>query len=135
MCDHGAIENVLNRYSLAYDENDMEEMADCFTEDAVLTMRIQDGDLIGPFEGREAIVQLMKDSLASQNDQRRHLTTNLIIRQTGDDTATAVSYLTLIAIQDQKLNVLSTAKYDDELVRGDGVWRLSKRHIALDLPY
>ncbi|GGO20506.1 hypothetical protein GCM10010116_41170 [Microbispora rosea subsp. aerata] len=135
MCDRGAIENVLSRYSLAYDENDMEEMADCFTEDAVLTMRIQDGDLIGPFEGREAIVKLMEDSLAAQNDRRRHLTTNLIVRETGDGTATAVSYLTLIAIQDQKLNVLSTAKYDDELVRRDGVWRLSRRHIALDLPY
>lgn len=135
MCDRGAIENVLSRYSLAYDENDMEEMADCFTEDAVLTMRIQDGDLIGPFEGREAIVKLMEDSLAAQNDRRRHLTTNLIVRETGDGAATAVSYLTLIAIQDQKLNVLSTAKYDDELVRRDGVWRLSRRHIALDLPY
>lgn len=135
MCDRGAIENVLNRYALAYDENDMEEMADCFTEDAVLTMRIQDGDLIGPFEGREAILKLMRDSLAAQNDQRRHITTNLVVRRSDADSASVVSYLTLIAIEGQKLNVLSTARYDDELVRQDGVWRFSKRHIALDLPY
>lgn len=135
MPDRGAIENVLNRYSLAYDENDMADMADCFAEDAVLTMSIQGGDLIGPFEGRAAIVKLMADSLASQNDQRRHLGTNLIVRGGDEDSAQAVSYLTLIAIQDDTLKVLSTGRYEDELVRQDGTWRLSKRHIALDLPY
>jgi hypothetical protein len=43
MSARGAIENVLNRYSIAYDDNDMAEMADTFTEDAVLSMRIADG--------------------------------------------------------------------------------------------
>lgn len=135
MSHRGEIENLLNRYALAYDENDMAEMAACFTEDAVLTMRVQDGDRVGPFEGREAIVQLMKDSLASQNHQRRHLTTNMVVRESNATAAKVASYLTLIAVQDGTARLLSTARYDDELVHVAGGWRFSSRHIALDLPY
>jgi len=136
MSARGALENVLNRYSIAYDDNDMAEMADTFTDDAVLTMRIADGDLIGPFEGKEAVMKLMTDSLASQSDQRRHVTTNMVVRKETDDSALVSSYLTLVQVKDGAAKVLSTARYDDELRReGDGAWRFTKRHIQLDLPY
>ena len=136
MSARGALENVLNRYSIAYDDNDMAEMADTFTDDAVLTMRIADGDLIGPFEGKEAVMKLMTDSLAGQDDQRRHVTTNVVVRKETDDSALVSSYLTLIQVKDGAAKVLSTARYDDELRReGDGAWRFTKRHIQLDLPY
>jgi uncharacterized protein (TIGR02246 family) len=136
MSARGAIENVLNRYSIAYDDNDMAEMADTFAEDAVMSMRIAGGDLIGPFEGKAAVMKLMTDSLASQTDQRRHVTTNMAIRKETEDAATVSSYLTLISVKDGKATVLSTARYDDELVReADGAWRFTKRHIELDLPY
>jgi hypothetical protein len=136
MSARGAIENVLNRYSIAYDDNDMAEMADTFAESAVLSMRIAGGDLIGPFEGKTAVMKLMTDSLASQTDQRRHVTTNMAIRKETEDAATVSSYLTLISVKDGKATVLSTARYDDELVReADGAWRFTKRHIELDLPY
>lgn len=136
MSARGDIENVLNRYSIAYDENDMTEMADTFAEDAVLTMRIGDGDQIGPFEGKAAVMKLMTDSLASQSDQRRHVTTNLAVRREDGQTAAVSSYLTLISVADGTARVLSTARYEDELQReDDGAWRFTKRHIQLDLPY
>ena len=136
MSARGAIENVLNRYSIAYDDNDMAEMADTFAEDAVMTMRIAGGDLLGPFEGKPAVMKLMTDSLASQTDQRRHVTTNMAVRKETEDAATVSSYLTLIQVKDGAAKVLSTARYDDELRReGDGAWRFTKRHIELDLPY
>ncbi|SEO53776.1 nuclear transport factor 2 family protein [Trujillonella endophytica] len=136
MSARGDLENVLNRYSIAYDQNDMAEMADTFADSAVLTMRIGGGDLIGPFEGKEAVMKLMTDSLASQSDQRRHVTTNLAVRKETADSASVESYLTLISIQDGKAVLLSTALYQDELVKeADGAWRFTKRHIELDLPY
>ena len=135
MSARGAIENVLNRYSIAYDDNDMAEMADTFTDDAVLTMRIADGDLIGPFEGKEAVMKLMTDSLASQSDQRRHVTTNMVVRKETDDSAVVSSYLTLVQVKDGAAKVLSTARYDDELRREGDAWRFTRRHIQLDLPY
>ncbi len=136
MSARGDIENVLNRYSIAYDENDMTEMADTFADDAVLTMRIGDGDPIGPFEGKAAVMKLMTDSLASQSDQRRHVTTNLALRREDGTTAAVTSYLTLISVADGVARVLSTARYEDELrCEADGAWRFTKRHIQLDLPY
>ena len=136
MSARGAIENVLNRYSIAYDDNDMSEMTDTFTDDAVMTLRIADGDLIGPFDGKEAIMKLMVDSLASQTDQRRHVTTNMAVRSEDGDSAKVSSYRTLISVKDGKATLLSTARYDDELIREeDGAWRFTKRHIELDLPY
>jgi len=135
MTARAEIENLLNRYSLAYDRNDMTSMAGTFTDDAVMSLRIGDGDLIGPFDGKEAIMKLMTDSLASQNDQRRHLVSNLVVDKETDDAASVVSYLTLISIADGKANLLSTAVYEDELTRDGGEWRFTKRHIQLDLPY
>lgn len=136
MSARGDIENVLYRYTLAYDDNDMADMADTFADDAVMTMRISGGDLIGPFDGKDAIMKLMKDSLASQDDQRRHVTTNMVLRKETEDAATVSSYLTLVAVKGGVANLLSTARYDDELRHeADGAWRFTKRHIELDLPY
>ncbi|CAA9553791.1 MAG: hypothetical protein AVDCRST_MAG33-1111 [uncultured Thermomicrobiales bacterium] len=136
MSARGDIENVLNRYSIAYDDNDMAEMADTFAEKAVMTLRIGGGDLIGPFEGKDAVMKLMTDSLASQTDQRRHVTTNFVLRSEDGSTAVVNSYLTLISVEGGKATLLSTAKYEDELVKeGDGAWRFTKRHVELDLPY
>ncbi len=136
MSARGDIENVINRYTIAFDDNEMEEMADTFTNDAVLSMRIGDGDMIGPFEGKEAVMKLMTDSVAGQTDRRRHVTTNLVVVSEDDATASVRSYLTLISIKDGAARVLSTALYDDDLRReADGAWRFTKRHIQLDLPY
>lgn len=135
MSERSAIDNLLNEYALAYDENDMDVMAECFTTDAVLTLRVADGDLVGPFEGRDAIVAMMRDSLASQNDQRRHIVTNLVLRELSGTSAVVESYLTLISVSGGALTVLATARYEDRLVLGDGRWQFSKRHIQLDLPY
>src|SRR4028119_1130722 len=117
MSARGAIENVLNRYSIAYDDNDMAEMADTFAEDAVMSMRIAGGDLIGPFEGQAAVMKLMTDSLASQTGQRRHVTTNMAIRKETEDAATVSSYLTLISAKDGKARGLWTASTQDGRAR------------------
>lgn len=135
LSDRDLIERVLNAYAMAYDDDDMDVMADTMTPDAVMTLRIADGDVIGPFDGREAILKLMKDSHASQTDQRRHLVSNMVIRELTGSSARVDSYLTLISIEDKKLTVLTTARYEDELVKDGAAWRFRKRHIQLDLPY
>lgn len=128
------IENTLNRYALGYDDGDLAMVANTFTSDAVLTLRVADGDLAGPFEGRDAIVNMMREASHSQNDQRRHVTSNVIIGVDGDHVE-STSYLTIFSAQDGKLTALSTGKYEDVLVHTESGWQLSKRHIALDLPH
>ncbi len=136
MTDHSGILNTLSKWAYGYDTPDMDAMAECFTKEAVLTMTIAGGDLIGPFEGIDAVMKLFKDSLASQNDQRRHITTNTFVTVDDGSSAQVRSVLMLLAIADGKLTVLSSGTYEDHMVHeADGVWRIAKRHIALDLPY
>ncbi len=135
MADRAQIHDVLGRYSWGYDQDDLDAITECFTADAVFSMRIADGDLIGPFEGREAILGLMKTSLEQQDDQRRHLSSNVFVEQESDAAATVVSYLTLISVIGGRLNVLSSGWYRDQFVLDGDRWRIRDRYLALDLPY
>jgi len=136
MADRLAILNTMNKWAYGYDAPDLEAMADCFTDGAELTMRIGDGDLIGPFSGKENVMKLFSDSLADQSDQRRHITTNTYFVDEDDVSATCRSVLTLVAVADGALTVLSTGTYEDRMQRvDDGRWCIASRHIALDLPY
>lgn len=136
MSARAEIENTLHRAAWGYDEDDVDLIANCFTEDATMSLRIgRDGDLIGPFEGRDAIRKLHADSLKSQTDQRRHNISNLIVEEETPDSATVVSNLTLLSVADGKLTTLSSGWYRDQLVRAGGAWRIKDRYVYLDLPY
>jgi SnoaL-like domain len=136
MSARAEIENVLGRAAWGYDENDVDLIAAQFAETAVMTMRIgREGDLIGPFEGREAIRKLHADSLVSQTDQRRHNLSNVWVEKESGDDATVVSNLTLLSVEGGAVRVLSSGWYRDELVRAGGEWLIRSRHIYLDLPY
>ena len=128
------IENTLHRYTFGYDNCDWSVVESCFTEGAVLSLRVGDGALVGPYEGREAVLKMMRDASHSQGDQRRHVTTNVIIQEDGHD-ATSVAYLTLFSAKNGVLTPLSTGEYHDKLLRTSMGWKLSERHIGLDLPY
>ncbi|MBY6412610.1 nuclear transport factor 2 family protein [Rhodococcus sp. BP-252] len=135
MTSRPGIENTLSRYALGYDDHHPEMIEASFTKDAVLSMKIADGDPIGPFEGIDAIMELMNGSAHAQSDQRRHLTTNILIDDLDAEHAKVVSYLSIVSVADGALTVLSCGKYEDEFTEVDGTWLISKRHIALDLPY
>ncbi|WP_460959195.1 nuclear transport factor 2 family protein [Parasphingorhabdus pacifica] len=131
----GEIENTLNRYALGYDEGDLDLVADTLTEGAALSMRVGGGELVGPFEGRETILELFRETAKSQEgQQRRHITSNVLV-DVHDGSATSLSYVTIFAAADGGLRAVSTGKYEDELVRTDGGWRFTHRHLVLDLPY
>lgn len=136
MTARAEIENVLGLAAWGYDENDVDLIAEQFAETATMTMQIgRDGDTIGPFEGREAIRKLHADSLAGQTDQRRHNISNLVVQKETAEAAQTTSNLTLLSIENGAVRVLSSGWYSDELVKRDGRWLISRRHIYLDLPY
>src|SRR6478735_9862093 len=118
MVDRNDVENLLNSYSLAYDSNDMVLMEDCFTADAVFSMKIVDNDPLS-FETRDVIMKLMRDSLASQTDQRRHANSNLIVRSEGGVTKTT-NYLGLSAVENGEIKLLSSGVYSNEIVEDEG---------------
>ncbi len=130
-----AIHEFLGRAAYAYDVRDMALLERSFAPDASMTMRIAGGDLIGPFEGREAIMGLMKGAMDEQTDVRKHVVSNIFFEEEESD-ITAVSFLTLIATEGGETRLLSAGIYRDTLVQGaDGGWQLARRHVELDNAY
>jgi 3-phenylpropionate/cinnamic acid dioxygenase small subunit len=129
-----AIHELLSRAAYAYDERDLDLLENSFDPDAVMSMRIAGGDLIGPFEGRDGILQLMKNSMAEQTDVRRHVVSNIFFESAGEP-AVVISNLTLLSTQNGVASLLATGVYRDTVVEKDGSWRLLKRHLDLDSPY
>ena len=129
-----AIHELLGRAAYAYDQRDLDLLESCFDIDAVMSMRIAGGDLIGPFEGRDAIMQLMKNSMAEQTDVRRHVVSNIFFESTGEQPV-VISNLTLLSTQGGVASLLATGIYRDTVVEEGGSWRLHSRHLDLDSTY
>jgi len=132
--DKLAIHELLGRAALAYDERDIPALEAGLAEAASLSMRIAGGDLIGPFEGRAAVMKLFTDSMAEQTDVRRHIVSNIFFDESGPDPI-AVSNLTLVATENGEIRLLTAGIYRDTLIQEDGAWRVIKRHLELDKSY
>ena len=134
MSDRAAIEDLANRYSLAYDSADLGGIETTFTEDATFSMVIAGGDKLS-FGPREAIMKLMRDSLSSQTDQRRHINSNLIVEGEQDGVTRTKHYLTLVATEEGQISLLSAGLYSSEIVEEGGSLRFRSLHLDLDKAY
>ena len=130
-----AISELLSRAAFAYDEKDIEMLSASFSVDAQFTMRIADGDLIGPFEGREGIMKLMIDSMDQQTDKRRHVISNIFFESSQDNNVSVVSNLTLFATENGEIQLLSAGIYHDSVVKNNDNWEVYRRHLDLDKSY
>ena len=106
----------------------------CFSKDASSSMRIAGGDMVGPFESRDAVMGLMISSMSEQTDVRRHLISNMFFDNTNTETK-VISNLTLMATDKGELQALTTGVYYDSVIEEAGNWCILKRHIDLDKAY
>lgn len=132
--DKLAILDLLSRSAYAFDERKLDMLERCFAVDAAFSIQIKDADLMGPFEGRDAIMDLYRGSMAAQTDVRRHVVSNAFF---DSDTADPVvfSNLTLFATEHGEPRLLATGVYRDVCCQRDGVWVIHRRHLDLDSPY
>jgi len=128
------IHELLGRAALAYDERDMATLEAGLATNANMSMRIAGGDLIGPFEGRDAIMKLFTDSMATQTDVRRHVVSNIFFDESGAHPV-AISNLTLVATENGEIQLLTAGIYRDTMVQEGGHWCIANRHIELDKSY
>ena len=132
--DRCAISELLHRMSYYYDEGRLDELGACFADGAIMSMQIAGGDMVGPFEGRNSIMELYEGAKASQTDVRRHNISNIMFDDSGI-TLAVTSYLTLFATEHAKTKLLTTGVYRDQATKIDGEWKISRRHIDLDSAY
>jgi 3-phenylpropionate/cinnamic acid dioxygenase small subunit len=133
--DKLAIHELLARSAWAYDEAQFAVLEACFTEDARMGLQIAAGDPIGPYEGRAAILDLIRGAMAAQNDQRRHVISNVFFERTDTQSAVVVSTLTLFATVGEQISVISAGVYRDTVVREPDGWRFRERVLTLDKGY
>ena len=132
--DKSAISELLARASYGYDERDLTMLESCLSESATMSLRIAGGDLMGPFEGRPTIMQLYRDSMASQNDARRHVVSYSMFEISGES-VNVISNLTLFATEDGQTRLLTVGLYRDVVTRGADGWCIVQRHVDLDSAY
>jgi hypothetical protein len=133
--DKLAIHELMARAAYAFDEREMEMLEQCFTAGATMLVDITGTGEVGPFEGREAIMQLMADTLAAQTDVRRHVVSNFIFESEGELEARVISNLVVFSVEDGKIEVIISGVYRDDVAKGDGGWQIAHRHLDLDLPF
>jgi ketosteroid isomerase-like protein len=121
------IENGIYRYAWAFDENDMNLLADCFTENAELIE--PNGNTV---QGRDAIREAFRtrrDSRVERGEQPRHVTTNVLILDESDGRADVRSYFSMHATKDGAVQGTSLGIYVDTWVDDGGTWRISRRQM------
>jgi len=135
MADRSAIDQLFADYGWPMDSREFSVLGDVFTEDAEFTIVITGGDTIGPISGRDAIVEFCSSTVGDQQDQRRHVITNVRVGPQTENDATVTAILTLIVVADGGLTVKSSGLYRTHVVDDGGAWRFSSMHLTLDLPF
>lgn len=133
--DRLALHDVVSRAAWAYDEARMDVIEGCFAADAVMTVAVAGAGTPTTVEGRDAIVGLIRSSIEAQDDQRRHVMSNVFFESDDAARPVVVSTLTLVVVADGAASVLSCGTYRDEMAREGDAWRIRRRDLRLDLPY
>lgn len=133
-----ACERVVYAYSRALDLGDMNAAADCFAQNGSMARPMAPDQVI---EGREAI----RASLLTRPKTllTKHLATNVMIDVDSRDTASGISYLTMISTTppvDAKPpficgGPLYFGEFKDRFVREKGVWRFLERRGSIQMKF
>ena len=110
------VRELYNRYALSWDEDRVEDLAQCFTPDAIFESQR------GRFAGREAILHNMANvKRALGGASQRHLTTNVTMDLRGERGSGSAYFIYCVGRQG-KLEVFAFGKYEDELRKVGGRW-------------
>ena len=129
------IHELLARAAYSFDERQLDVLESCYTTDASMLINITGTGEVGPFEGRDAIIGLVSATLDAQTDVRRHVISNMFFEAEGDKEARVVSSLVVTAVENGKIDVIISGIYRDDVVKDGGNWKISYRHLDLDLPF
>ena len=121
--DRAEIQNLAGRYSQALDDRDAEAWASVWTDAGVMEMVSQERWITG-----EAL-----RALAAPGDstpQARHMPSTFVIDGDGDE-ATMSSYVTVVRCDDPA-KIVFQGRYQDQIQRVAGAWKLAHRTILTD---
>jgi hypothetical protein len=124
------IENVLYRYAWAYDMDEVDGMAGCYTADA--EVEFMD---VGVKVGRGAVVEEMRRRRVLHREKDVvpwHVISNVLIERLGVAEARVISFWTFVPrTPDGSLQIRAIGYYDDVFMLEDGHWRIHRRRVRM----
>jgi hypothetical protein len=133
-----ACERLVYVYSRALDLGDMSAAADCFAENGSMARPMMPDQVI---QGRETI----RASLLTRPKTllTKHLATNIVIDVESRDSASGLSYLTMISTTppaDTKPPYVSQGpiyfgEFKDRYIRENGVWKFLERRGSIQMKF
>ena len=125
--DRLAIGELVAAYCYAIDLGRWETLSELFTDDC----RLDFGETMGVHEGSAGLATFTT-LLRSAPVRMRHYVTNVVVR--GDaEQARAESYVLAFVGEPGDLRQ-TTGRYEDELVKRGGRWRIRTRRAVIELP-
>ncbi|WP_417320257.1 nuclear transport factor 2 family protein [Emcibacter sp.] len=128
-------QQLLNRVTRLLDEGRWQELADCYTEDAVLA---RPSDPENPFRGR---AEILKSLEARPPRVSCHLLSNCLFDIKEPDLVHAHSRVLLMSAEPGEDAPLQTntpilvGSFSDQLAKIDGRWLIRKRQGSVDIKY
>ena len=120
------IKRLKYKYARCLDQKLWDEIAECFTADAVAAY--SGGGYT--FEGRDAIVDFLRRSMGAETFHSSHKMHHPEIDLTGPDTARGVWALDdVVVMTDFELTIRGCSFYEDEYVKRAGEWRIQQHRL------
>ena len=131
LVDRLAIAEVYTKYAMAWDDQDLELLAACFTENVEFIPPNADAPArTGIKASQDRLVQRHREA----NFRERHITTHPVIRTLEESRAEASAEAAIFVSRDgapPKLEVIG--RYDDVLEKRAGRWKFARRLFVRDV--
>ena len=137
LADRVAMIDCMYRYAWSFDERQREMLAECFIESATWEASLMGIETIGPFVGRDAVVEFMTGFWADQLDQRRHLIMNAIVDGQSVTEATVMTYHLLVSTTvSEGVVPVTTGFYRAHMVMTpESTWKIHSLLAGYDVPF
>jgi len=132
MEDSRLIENLIYTYAERIDLGDLEGVAELFREAAIIAPAQN-----SRMEGYDAVLAMYQGACRLYPDtgtpKTRHITTNVIIEQEGDEATARSVYTVIQATESLPLQPIISGRYHDSFKRTANGWQFAERQIFIDL--
>jgi hypothetical protein len=133
--DRQALQECLFRYCWGFDERRLDLLDEVFATPSTWEALVMGEIQVGPFVGKEGVLEWLSRFWKYQKDQRRHMIVNFMVEELTADSARAVAYLILAGSTRAKSQVEITGFYQVRYVRTDGRWQISHLLGGFDAPF
>jgi hypothetical protein len=128
------IAETFYRFAIGHDEARIDVLESCFAANGVLQVAEGHAEPFSVKHGRAAIGAELGHIIGQQDDQRRHLISNIVLEQLDETVAHALAYGLVSAVgPGHGLRLGASVFYVADLVReSDGCWRFTRFFIGMD---